>query len=125
MRKSVPVLATVLLTALVLAAGAARAAVDIPAGVKTLVQQKCIRCHEGPFAPKGLNLKPGKLAAVLDAPSKEFPEAKLIDTKAPEASYLLKKVRRESGIKGKGMPPDKALTAEELKVIEDWILGLK
>lgn len=109
---------------LLCAAIGAWAAAEIPDGVKSLVQQRCDGCHKGTFAPKGLNLKPDNLDAVLDRP-REVPELKIIDTKAPEASYLLKKVRRETGIKGKGMPPGKALTAEELKIVEDWILGLK
>jgi len=49
----------------------------------------------------------------------------IIDTAAPEASYLLKKVRRESGIEGKPMPPLKALDAVELELLQTWVLSLK
>jgi len=102
-----------------------RAATDIPDDVKALTKAKCIRCHKGKFPPKGLNLEPANLAAIVDAPSREVPELKIVDSRTPESSYLLKKARRESGIAGKPMPPGKALAAEELRVLETWILGLK
>ena len=101
------------------------AAADVPDGVRTLVKQRCVKCHKGKFPPKGLNLEPANVAAVLDRPSKEMPSLKIVDTKAPEASYLLKKVRRESGIAGKPMPPGKALAADQLKVLEAWVSGLR
>lgn len=101
------------------------AAADVPDGVKTLLKKRCAGCHKGAFAPKGLKLDPANIAAVVDASSSEVPGLKIVDTKAPEASYLLKKVRRESGIAGKPMPPGKALAAEEIQVIETWVAGLK
>jgi mono/diheme cytochrome c family protein len=115
----------VLASSMVVLATVAWGANDIPDGVKTLVQQRCAGCHKGMFAPKGLKLDPAHIAAILDKPSQEVPTLKIIDTKDPGTSYLLKKVRRESDIKGKPMPPPKALTAEELQIIETWILGLK
>jgi len=108
---------TILLASSVLAAG------DIPDGVKDLLKKRCTGCHKGKHPPKGLNLEPANLAAILDAPSKEVPALKIIDTKSPGASYLLKKARRGSDIAGSGMPPRKALTAEELQIIETWLAG--
>jgi len=98
---------------------------DIPADVQAVFKKHCVRCHTGPKPPKGLSLIPGKAAAIIDAPSAEVPGASIIDTKTPEASYLLKKVRRGPGITGKPMPPGKALTTDELQVLEAWIAGLK
>ena len=115
----------VLAVSTVVMAAVAWGANDVPDGVKTLAQQRCAGCHKGVFAPKGLKLDPAHIAAILDKPSQEVPTLKIIDTKDPGASYLLKKVRRESDIKGKPMPPPKALTAEELQIIETWIAGLK
>jgi mono/diheme cytochrome c family protein len=97
----------------------------IPADVQKVFKQRCVRCHTGPKPPKGLSLIPGKIVSVIDAPSAEVPTLKIVDRSAPEASYLLKKVRREEGITGKPMPPGKALTAEEIQVLETWISGLK
>ena len=121
MRKNFAVLAG----SMVVLATVAWGATDIPDGVKTLVQQRCAGCHKGMFAPKGLKLDPAHIAAILDKPSQEVPTLKIVDTKSPEASYILKKVRRESGLAGKPMPPSKALTVEELQIIETWVAGLK
>ena len=109
----------------VLAAAAGPEGPDIPADVQKVFKQHCVRCHGGPLARKGLSLTAGKLASVIDAPSAEVPDAKLIVPGDPGASYLVKKVRREEGITGKPMPPGKALTAEEIQVLETWISGLK
>jgi mono/diheme cytochrome c family protein len=98
---------------------------EIPANVLAVFKKNCVRCHTGPKPPKGLSLIPARAAAIIDAPSAEVPGASIVDTKTPEASYLLKKVRRESGITGKPMPPGKALKAEDLQVLEAWISGLK
>jgi mono/diheme cytochrome c family protein len=97
----------------------------IPDDVQKVFKQHCVRCHTGPKPPKGLSLIPAKIASAIDAPSAEVPALKIVDRSAPEASYLLKKVRREEGIAGKPMPPGKPLTAEEIQVLETWISGLK
>ena len=98
---------------------------DIPANVLAVFKKHCVRCHTGPKPPKGLSLIPAKIAAAIDAPSAEVPGLMIVDPNNPEASYLLKKVRRGSDIAGKPMPPGKALTAEELQLLEAWIAGLK
>ncbi len=118
--KRLSALVTICLLAL---ASGAWAALEIPDGVTGLLQKRCTGCHKGKHPSKGLNLEPDNLAAILDAPSKEVPTLKIIDTKSPGASYLLKKVRRQSDIAGSGMPPRKALTAAELQVIEAWLVG--
>jgi hypothetical protein len=113
-----------LVTLLILAlAGGAWAAMEIPDGVKGLLQKRCTGCHFGKNPPRGLNLEPANVVAILDAPSTEVPTLKIIDTKSPGSSYLLKKVRRGKDIAGSGMPPPKALTAAELQVIEAWLVG--
>ena len=115
-----------LLAVLVLAAVAGGwAAAEVPEGVKALVGSRCAGCHKGKMPPAGLNLEPANLAAIVDAPSRQAPPAKIVDRTAPETSYLLKKVRREAGIAGRPMPPGKALTAEELGLLEAWVAGLK
>jgi len=101
------------------------AAGEIPDGVKELLQKRCAGCHKGNNPPKGRNLEPEKVAAILDAPSKQAPTLKIVDMGSPGSSYLLKKIRREKDIAGRPMPPGKALTAEELQSIETWIAGLK
>jgi mono/diheme cytochrome c family protein len=109
----------------VLSLAGKQAGPDIPDGVLAVFKKHCVRCHTGPKPPKGLSLIPSRIAAAIGSPSAEVPEAKLIDPAVPEASYLLKKVRREGGFTGKPMPPGKALTAEEIQTVTTWIEGLK
>lgn len=98
---------------------------EIPADVQKVFKQHCVRCHTGPKPPKGLSVIPGKIASAIGAPSAEVPAMKLIEPGAPDASYLLKKVRREEGIAGKPMPPGRPLADEEIQALEAWIAGLK
>ncbi|MGZ5488765.1 MAG: hypothetical protein ACXWF4_09555, partial [Candidatus Aminicenantales bacterium] len=108
---------SVSLVLLVAAAAGAWAQDNIPGDVVSLFQKTCVTCHKGKFPPKGLSWEPAKIAAAIDAASREVPELKIIDTAAAESSYVLKKVRGESGIKGTRMPPPRALVAEEIKVL--------
>jgi uncharacterized membrane protein len=121
LKRHAPIIGTIALAAAI----GIVAAADIPDSVKTVVQKNCAGCHKGRTPAKGLNLEPANLAAIIDAPSSGVPGAKIVDRAAPEASYLLKKVRREKSVAGRPMPPGKALAAEELRVLEEWIAGLK
>jgi hypothetical protein len=84
-------------------------------------------CHRGSYPKKKLNLETDKfLKSVLDVKSQEIDSLKRVDTKNPEKSYLLMKIKRVKGIKGSRMPDDAPpLKKEEIKVIEDWIFSLK
>jgi mono/diheme cytochrome c family protein len=99
----------------------------VPDAVNDLVKSRCAGCHKGMFAPKGLNLKPENLEKdVLDVPSKEKPDLKLVDSSKPESSYLLMKIRGAEGISGKRMPAGKPpLTEDEIKILSDWVMSLK
>ena len=111
---------------LILAASAgAWAQEKIPGDVVSLFQKRCAVCHKGKAPAQGLSWERTRIAAAIDRPSSEAPELKIIDTASPEASYVLKKVRGDAGIKGSRMPPAAALEAGEIKVLETWILGLK
>jgi hypothetical protein len=84
-------------------------------------------CHRGAYPKKKMNLEPDKvLESVLNVASQEISSLKRIDTKNPEKSYLLMKMRGEKGIKGERMPPDSpALKKEDIKIIEDWIFSTR
>jgi len=84
-------------------------------------------CHKGQFPKKKLNLEPEKFYdAIVDVPSLQIDSLKLVDTKSPERSYLLMKIKGEQGIVGDRMPIDAPpLKAEEIEVIEKWIQALK
>ena len=98
---------------------------DIPPDVAKTFDKQCAGCHSGMFAPKGLKLGPSKIAAAIDAPSKEMPKLKLIDTANPGESYLLKKIEGAEGIAGVKMPKEREMPAADLELIKGWILGLK
>ncbi len=95
---------------------------------KGLVAAKCAVCHKGKFPPRGLNLGPEAFpASVIDIPSRGKPDFKLVDTAAPETSYLLMKITGASGIAGRRMPPPgkPQLSEEEIRLLQDWMTGLK
>jgi hypothetical protein len=84
-------------------------------------------CHQGAYPKKKLNLESDKFqASVLSVSSQEIGSLKRVDTKNPEKSYLLMKIKGEKGIKGSRMPDDAPpLKKEEIKAIEAWIFSLK
>lgn len=98
---------------------------DIPPDVVKVFKEQCTHCHSGLLAPKGLNLGASKIASAIDAPSKEMPALKLIDTANPEAGYLLKKIEGAEGIGGVKMPKGREMPAADLQVLKAWLLSLK
>jgi cytochrome c551/c552 len=100
----------------------------MPDPVKAVFRKACVDCHKGEYAPRGLDLEASKLpGSILDVPSREQPDLKLVNTADPEMSYLLKKVRGAPDISGKRMPlpPKPALSQADLNLLESWISGLK
>ena len=100
----------------------------MPDPVRAVFRKACVDCHKGKYPPQGLSLEASSLpAAILDVPSREQPDLKLVNTGDPAASYLLKKVKGAPDISGKRMPlsPKPALSAEDLALLEAWIMGLK
>lgn len=107
--------------------GASQTGQSVPDGVKRVFKERCAVCHKGKYPPQRLNLEPEGLPdSLLNAPSHVQPALKLVDTLSPEASYLLKKIKGQEGIKGKIMPPPgrAPLTADEIALIENWIMGM-
>lgn len=100
------------------------ASLEIPDDVKALFARNCAGCHKGRYPSGNLNLEPANIQAAVDAPSRQAPPLKIIDTAEPEASYLLKKIRRERGISGKPMPPGKALSESQVQALQAWIESL-
>jgi mono/diheme cytochrome c family protein len=103
-----------------------QSAKDVPANVLEIIKKRCSGCHWGKSPSKGLNLEPGRIQAAIDAPSKEMPAMKIIDTADPEASYLLKKVQGAGDIKGSRMPRfGKKLPAADTEILKAWLTSLK
>ena len=119
--------AAVLLTA----ASGSRALGDastVPEPVREVFRSHCAGCHKGAFAPKRLKLDAESVpASVAGVASQEKPDLMLIAPGAPEASYLIMKVKGSEGISGKPMPPAgrTPLTDEEIVLLEEWIKGLE
>jgi mono/diheme cytochrome c family protein len=127
MKKAV-VLATLISTGVIAALALARQdgqAAGVPPEVQKVFKSHCIRCHTGTRPPKGLSLMANRAGSVVGAPSAEEPDLLLVNPDDPGASYLLKKVRGDEGIRGKRMPIGGHLSPEELKVLEAWVAGLK
>ena len=93
------------------------------AAAVSLIKKRCAGCHNAKNPKAGLNVEPGTLvAAVKDVPSRQINTLKLVDSRAPEKSYFLMKLRGEKGIKGTRMPINAApFSAKELEQIESWM----
>jgi hypothetical protein len=89
----------------------------------SLIDERCAGCHGGKKPRIGLNLEPEMLiVAVKDVRSRQIDSLKLVDTRMPEKSYFLMKIRGDKGIKGSRMPDDApALSAGEINMIDLWI----
>lgn len=96
--------------------------------VTTIFKKHCATsgCHRGQNPKKKLNLEVDKfVAAIVDVPSLQVDSLKLVDTKNPEKSYLVMKVKGAKGIVGDRMPEEAPpLKAEEIAAIEQWIISL-
>jgi hypothetical protein len=103
-------------------------AVQVPDNVKSIIKHSCAitGCHAGKYPAGGHSYEPDKfVASVVDVPSTEVPSLKLVDTAAPEKSYLLAKIKGAQGIVGARMPANREpLTEGQIGQIEDWIKGL-
>jgi hypothetical protein len=96
---------------------------------QTIIKNNCsvTGCHRGKSPSAHLNLEPGQFpGTVVDVPSKEKPDLKIIEKGVPEKSYLFLKIQGSPEIKGKRMPLHKdPLTAEEIQIIAHWIKSLQ
>src|SRR4030066_335615 len=116
------------LSSFVLGQGLEDSPAQAPANIKTIIKQNCgvSGCHSGKYPAAGHNFEPDKfVAAVVDAPSQEMPDLKIVDAATPEKSYLLAKIKGEPGIVGKRMPANRdPLSEEQIRQIEEWIESL-
>jgi hypothetical protein len=84
-------------------------------------------CHAGPVAQQDMYLTSSRYyESLVDQPSVERPDLKRVNPGSPETSYLMMKVEGAPGIVGLPMPmAGNRLTDEEVKLLEEWIRGLK
>ena len=80
-------------------------------------------CHRGSYPKAKLNLEPEAIpGAVLDVQSRQVETLKLVDSAAPEKSYLIHKIRGDEGISGRPMPINAPpLAGDEIKTVRLWI----
>ena len=99
------------------------AAGSFNAAAVSLIKERCAGCHGGRFPKAGLNLEPAQLvAAMRDVPSRQIDSLMLLDTRRPERSYFLMKIRGDKGIKKARMPINApALSTAEVGRIERWM----
>src|SRR4030042_1900154 len=116
------------LSSVILGQGSDASPAQIPDNIKTIIKQNCSvsGCHSGKTPAAGHNFELDKfVAAVVNVPSLEVPDLKIVDTATPEKSYLLAKIKGEPGIVGKRMPANRdPLTEEQIQQIEEWLKSL-
>ena len=96
--------------------------VDLYDEVLIIFKEDCSTagCHRGKFPKAGLNLEQENiLAELINVSSKQIDSLKLVDTKSPERSYLLMKIKGGKGILKNRMPIEAPpLKAAEIKIID-------
>lgn len=84
-------------------------------------------CHSSPTPQMGMNLEPDQFyASTVGEPATENPKLQRVNPGHPELSYLVKKIRGESGIIGLPMPfGQDPLSEEDIQTVETWIRQLE
>ena len=111
-----------LIPTLFVTAGSLNAAVDeafFKAKVWPIIETSCTGCH-------GEKKQKGKLR--LDSKEawlKGWEDGKIVEPGHPEKSEVMTAIKREMKDADQNMPPkkDKALSAEQVAIIEEWIKG--
>lgn len=128
-KRSTPILFVCVVIALSLGLRPSLDRTELTARVTKIFGQNCIAagCHSGRFPPMELNLEEDKFqVGLLNIPSRQDPTLKLVDTRIPEKSYIMMKLKGNATITGKPMPYDRdPLSDEDIKIIEEWILGFE
>jgi hypothetical protein len=106
-----------------------RPAATLEDDVASLFENNCtsMGCHGGDFPAMGMSLAPKDFKpALIDRDSRERPELKLVDTRNPEKSYLLMKVRGDPGISGSRMPLSaQPLSEASIGLLAEWAASLQ
>lgn len=103
------------LIAMLISASDARA-VDFAADIEPILRENCFDCH-GPDEQES-QLRLDRLAGMRSGGSSGEPA---VVPEKPNQSYLLKLIRHDDP--EKKMPPDRALSPEQVELIEAWIAG--
>lgn len=101
---------------------------DLESRVVEIFMSTCaqVGCHAGSNPQMGMALTEEQFYGhIVDAPSRERPELKLIDPGRPDSSYLIHKVKGREDIVGAPMPfTGEKLSEQEVQILEEWTRGL-
>ncbi|MBW1880238.1 MAG: hypothetical protein JRJ84_17900 [Deltaproteobacteria bacterium] len=93
--------------------------------VQQVHETRCVKCHDGPGAPKGLDLRGEEsYDRIVSVPSKEVPAMLLVEPEHPANSYIWAKVAPEHEQRiGSRMPRDGPPYLDEFQLedIRSWI----
>jgi mono/diheme cytochrome c family protein len=99
---------------------------DLETAAGAVFETSCMPCHSGDQPADGLSLEATTfVAATVGIAGSELDTLALVEPGRPDRSYLMMKVMGDERIKGARMPKGaEPLTAEQLKVLNDWIAAL-
>jgi len=93
--------------------------------VQQVFETRCVKCHDGPGAPKGLDLRSEvSYERIVNVSSKEVPTMLLVAPGSPDTSYIWAKVAPEHEERiGSRMPRDGPPYLDEMQLddIQSWI----
>lgn len=100
--------------------------VSFASAVQPIFSTSCATagCHSSGSAAAGLVLASGSaFANLVNVPSSQRPELDRIEPGNPDTSYLVMKIRGDSGIQGGRMPLNRTpLTQSQVDTIVNWVL---
>jgi len=91
----------------------------------TILDTFCAACHAGDAGAAALDLRKTDMESrLIDVPSTQVDTLRLVDTIAPERSYLVMKMRGTKGIVGQRMPLGGRISEEFIEDVEAWVAAL-
>ncbi len=108
------------------AASAGTAAFNVPADVRAIFNNHCVKCHGGSTPTAGISYETNAdLKKLLNMPATEKTSVMMIAPGDPANSYIIMKVKGATGIVGSRMPlAGKPLTTKQIGILEAWIQGM-
>jgi hypothetical protein len=98
--------------------------VDYVTQIQPIFTGRCVSCHSGGGAPRGLRLdSQNSFANLVNVNSDEVPSLKRVKPSDPDNSYLVHKVEGTASV-GSRMPLNQSpLSSAQISLIRDWIIA--
>lgn len=87
--------------------------------VSNSVFSACVQCHSSSAKSGGMDIS--AYENIVNAPSSENASFMRIKPSNPDSSYIYMKVTGAAGITGSKMPQGGTLSADNIKLLSDWI----